>query len=195
MLEESFRQNIRPTSLIMSPDTPRLDVHHFCPRCGAAPLELHPPHLTVCPRCGLNLYHNACAATAAILLDAQDRVLLIRRARDPAKGKLAFPGGFVDNGESAEAGLRRELREEIGLDVGALEYLVSHPNTYPYGGVRYDTLDFFFVARVQDFAAARPLDAVTEIVIQPTASVRADELAFVSMQAAWRAFRARHQAS
>lgn len=151
-------------------------------------MHRRPPHLVECPACGLHLYLNAATATAAIILDASDRVLLIRRARDPARGKLGFPGGFVDNGETAENGLRREVREETGLELGALEFLLSHPNAYPYRGVVYSTIDLIFLARVPDFAAARPLDAVTELVVRPAGEVRAEELAFVSMQIAWRTF-------
>lgn len=151
-------------------------------------MTIQPPHLTICRACDLHLYHNASSATAAIVVDAHDRVLLIRRAHEPARGKLAFPGGFVDNGESAEAGLRREVYEETGLELGALEFLLSHPNTYPYGGVLYHTIDLIFVARVTGFNEARPLDAVTELVVLPLADVRADDLAFPSMQVAWRAF-------
>jgi ADP-ribose pyrophosphatase YjhB (NUDIX family) len=170
------------------PPVLRLAVHRFCPRCGTEPMDQRPPHLTVCPRCDLHLYHNACAASAAIIVDAHQRALLIRRAHEPAQGKLAFPGGFVDNDESVEVGLRREVREEIGLELGIIEFLLSHPNTYEYRGVLYHTIDLFFVARVSTLAAARPLDAVAELVVVPFADVRADDLAFVSMQAAWKAF-------
>jgi len=169
---------------------PRLELHRFCPRCGAGPMRQAPPHLVVCPSCDLHLYQNASAASAAILVDPQERVLLIRRAREPARGKLAFPGGFIDNGESVEAGLRREVREEIGLELPTITFLLSHPNTYSYRDVLYHTIDLFFVARVPDFSPARPLDAVAELVALPVDEVRADDLAFVSMSAAWRAFRA-----
>lgn len=169
-------------------DVDRIRIYRFCPRCGAEAMSVPGPQLVVCASCGLHLYYNPCAATAAILLDAQDRVLLIRRAKEPAKGKLAFPGGFIDNEESAEDGLRRELREEIGLEVGPLEFLLSHPNRYPFGGVVYPTLDFFFVARVPDFGRAEALDGVDGLVMARREEVRSEDLAFASMRAAWAAF-------
>lgn len=46
-----------------------------------------------------------------------DQVLLVRRGREPAKGAWALPGGLLELGESVEEGLRRELREECGIEV------------------------------------------------------------------------------
>lgn len=172
----------------MNTFVPRLELYRFCPRCGAEAMQQRPPHLTICASCDLHLYHNACAASAAIIVDDREQTLLIRRARAPALGKLALAGGFVDNDESVETGLRREVREEVGLELERLEFLLSHPNVYPYRGVLYHTIDLIFVARVPAFDAARPLDAVAELVVLPVAAVRADDLAFPSMQVAWRAF-------
>jgi len=52
---------------------------------------------------------------AVILQD--DRVLLVRRGREPLKGIWSLPGGVLELGESLEAGIRREIREEVGLEV------------------------------------------------------------------------------
>jgi ADP-ribose pyrophosphatase YjhB (NUDIX family) len=172
----------------MSEAVVRTGLYQFCPRCGAATIDHRSKKLIVCASCGLELYFNPCAAVAAIVLDAGNRVLLVRRAREPARGKLVFPGGFVDDDETAEAALRRELREETNLEVEAFTYLTSHPNTYPFAGVIYRTLDQFFVARVADFSAAQPLDGVDRIVTALQTEVRPDELAFESMRAAWRVF-------
>lgn len=52
-----------------------------------------------------------------------DAVLLIRRGRPPRMGEWSLPGGAQRLGEAAEAAARRELREEAGIEVGALELL------------------------------------------------------------------------
>jgi ADP-ribose pyrophosphatase YjhB (NUDIX family) len=54
---------------------------------------------------------------AAVVLDAGGRVLLIRRGQAPDAGEWSIPGGAVELGEPIEAALRREIREETGLDV------------------------------------------------------------------------------
>jgi 8-oxo-dGTP diphosphatase len=51
-----------------------------------------------------------------VVFDADDRLLLIRRAREPFRDRYALPGGFVDVGETVEAAALRELKEETGIE-------------------------------------------------------------------------------
>ena len=53
----------------------------------------------------------------------RNRVLLIRRGSEPLKGEWSIPGGLVELGEKLADGVRRELKEETGLDVEPLEVL------------------------------------------------------------------------
>ena len=59
--------------------------------------------------------HPQLAVSAAIFRD--DKILLVRRARSPAKGFYSLPGGRVEFGESLHAALHREVQEETGLKV------------------------------------------------------------------------------
>lgn len=54
---------------------------------------------------------------------ADGRALLIRRGTEPLKGEWSIPGGLVELGETLEAGVLRELREETGLEVRVLELI------------------------------------------------------------------------
>ena len=73
---------------------------------------------------------------------------MIERANDPGRGKLDLPGGFVDPKESAEAAIKREIKEELKIDIAEPRYLGSYPNIYEYGGVTYHTCDLFFYAKI-----------------------------------------------
>jgi 8-oxo-dGTP diphosphatase len=59
--------------------------------------------------------HPQLAVSAAIFRDG--RILLVRRARSPAKGFYSLPGGRVEFGESLHAALLREVDEETGLRI------------------------------------------------------------------------------
>jgi ADP-ribose pyrophosphatase YjhB (NUDIX family) len=68
---------------------------------------------------------------SAIIVDKdRARVLLTRRAVEPFSGQWDVPGGFVQIGESIEDGLRRELREELQIEVHVEHFLGSYPDTY-----------------------------------------------------------------
>lgn len=168
---------------------PLAESFRHCPRCGAAAMTRRGGHLR-CGACGHQHYVNPAVAVGALVVDPAGNLLLIRRAKDPGKGLLGMPGGFIDAGETAEDALRREAREEVGLELGRLEFLLSHPNTYAYAGLRYDVLDLFFICRVESFAGAHARDEVQELVIRPGRSLAPEEIAFPSMRraiAAWNA--------
>ncbi len=56
----------------------------------------------------------------AIILD-RNKVLLVERGREPLKGYWSLPGGVLETGERLEEGIRREVREETGLEIKGLE--------------------------------------------------------------------------
>lgn len=76
-----------------------------------------------------------------------ERVVLIRRANEPRKGEWSIPGGKLELGETLAEGVRRELREETGLDVEVGELIEAFERVYrdPDGKTRfhYVILDFF----------------------------------------------------
>ena len=141
-----------------------------------------------CAACGFHFYFNAAIAVAAILLGPDDRVLFIRRAKDPAKGKLAVPGGFVDIGETAEQALRREIREEVNLVVGPLEYLCSAPNQYLFAKINYPVLDFFYITRAESLDGIAALDGVESFEWHAPKAVSEAEIAFPSVLFAVRSY-------
>ena len=109
-------------------------------------------------------------------------ILLTRRAFDPSKGKLDLPGGFIDLDETAEDAVRREVKEELNLDVTSMQYIGSSPNRYSYGGLVYFTLDLGFKCTVVDFDDLRADDDVDGFLFLPPHSINMQEIAFPSIQ-------------
>jgi len=66
---------------------------------------------------------NALVGVGGVVID-RDRALLIRRGHEPLKGEWSIPGGMLELGEELAAGVRRELKEETGLDVEPLECIL-----------------------------------------------------------------------
>jgi NAD+ diphosphatase len=117
----------------------------FCPACGREGIHWVADRFWRCPSCGFEYFHNV-ATAAGLILTKGDEVLTVIRAKDPARGKLALPGGFVDPGERAEDTVRRECLEEIGWQPQTMHFLASFPNTYAYRSVVYNTCDLYFTA-------------------------------------------------
>lgn len=92
-----------------------------------------------------------------IVVDAEQRVLLVRRKHEPFKDAYALPGGFVDVGESVEDACRRELREETGVTARKLRLVgvYSDPRRDPRG----HTCSVVFLTRVGRVAAQAADDA------------------------------------
>jgi ADP-ribose pyrophosphatase YjhB (NUDIX family) len=158
-----------------------------CPRCGT-PRTGAVANPFRCPGCDLTLFANVGVGAGVFAADAAGRVLFVRRAREPSKGLLGVPGGFVDAGESAEQALAREVREEIGATLGSLRFLCSYPNRYDYAGVAYDVCDLFFAGTLAPGALTADPDEVSSLVWLEPAAVRLEELAFPSTRAAWTAY-------
>ncbi len=122
--------------------------YRFCPHCGVKRELFSPARPFRCDGCGFTSFFSPVTAVGAVITNPQGRILLIERARDPGKGMLGMPGGFVDPNESAEEALRREILEEVGLSVGELTFLTTAPNSYTYHGIVLPVLDIFFSARI-----------------------------------------------
>jgi len=92
--------------------------YRFCPVCGGDLRERNlkeqePPRL-VCSRCDFVFYLDP-KVVACSVVEMEGRIVLLKRAIDPQRGKWVLPGGYVDRGEKVTDAAVRETREECGL--------------------------------------------------------------------------------
>lgn len=79
---------------------------------------------------------NIIEVTAAIL-QKDDKILIAQRKKgDRLEGKWEFPGGKIEEGESSEACLQRELQEELGIEVEIGDFICQSEHHYPHIYIR-----------------------------------------------------------
>ena len=104
--------------------------HRFCGRCGSRNRQVPGERCLRCPECGLDSYARI-SPSMIVLVTRGDEVLLARSPRF-VSGVYSTLAGFVEPGESAEECVVREVREEVGIEVGRLQYLGSQGWPFPH---------------------------------------------------------------
>jgi NADH pyrophosphatase NudC (nudix superfamily) len=126
---------------------------NFCPSCASKSITFNEGKVFRCPDCGFTYFHNIAAATGCLISVPEQegqRLVFTVRGKEPGKGLMDMPGGFIDPGEGALEGLSRELREELdwtppGKNLADIFRLyASFPNVYFFKGVNYNTCDLYF---------------------------------------------------
>jgi len=101
----------------------------FCGRCGTATELATRERAALCPRCALNAYPRL--APAIIVIVERDDALLLGQGRG-FQGMYSALAGFAEPGEPLEETVRREVREEVGVEVGHIRYFGSQPWPFPH---------------------------------------------------------------
>lgn len=92
----------------------------------------------------------------------RNRALLIRRGSEPLKGEWSIPGGMLELGEELAEGMRRELKEETGLEVEPLEVIAAFDRVLREGKrVKYHYVIVDYVCRLKG-GRLRPASDVTD---------------------------------
>ena len=154
----------------------------YCPKCGSHQFVEHNGKSKHCEACGFTYYFNPSAATVAFIVNERDELLVVRRAKEPAKGTLDLPGGFIDMFETAEQGVAREVAEETGLKVTATRYLFSLPNLYEYSGFTVHTMDLFYECQVASFDHIKAMDDAADLTFIPKTEVNLLEFGLGSIR-------------
>jgi NAD+ diphosphatase len=173
--------------------------YSYCPVCGAPldrpAVEARVVRLHACNSCGFEFWQNSKPAVGALVVRTAGgvpRVLLTRRAIDPYKGQWDLPGGYLNNGEHPEDGLRREILEELGTTVLDPRFFSLGIDEYPREDVAEEArfvMGLYYRCDVPAGAALVPADDVAEAAWFPLAALPS-EIAFASNRRALEALRA-----
>jgi ADP-ribose pyrophosphatase YjhB (NUDIX family) len=173
----------------------------YCPACASEKIRFEQNRVFRCPDCDFTYFHNNAAATGCIVR-TNAGILFIVRGREPGKGKLDLPGGFIDAGEGAVDGLCREFIEELGINPLAPEWLAdkkdsgfkffaSFPNKYPYKNISYNTCDLFFYINIPNLTEKDlqlEKDEISAVRFIKPEELDTEEIAFESLKKAIRVY-------
>ncbi len=104
--------------------------HRYCGRCGTPTVEKPDERAKECPACGYVAYPRV--SPAMMVLVTRGRELLLARANRFPNAMYSALAGFVEIGESIEDCIHREVREEVGIEVGGLRYFSSQSWPFPH---------------------------------------------------------------
>ncbi|MGH3354284.1 MAG: NAD(+) diphosphatase, partial [Nocardioidaceae bacterium] len=100
-------------------------VHRHCPRCGGLLVSESGGHVRRCGDCEHQQFPRTDPAVIMLLTDDRQRCLLGHNVRSPRERGFSTLAGFVEPGESLEHAVRREILEEVGVEVGEVTYAGS----------------------------------------------------------------------
>ncbi|MCE1235255.1 MAG: NAD(+) diphosphatase [Hyphomicrobiales bacterium] len=135
------------------------DGHRFCARCGAASQIVSAGWKRVCPGCGAE--HFPRTDPVVIMTIERNGRCLLGRSPHFREGMWSCLAGFMEPGETIEAAVRREAREEVGVRIGRVTYFASEPWPFPGSlmiGARAEALDDELIVDPVEIAAARWFD-------------------------------------
>jgi len=165
----------------------------FCLRCGRRLRIVSEDgrRRPRCPRCGWTFYANPVPAAVALVID-RGRVLLGRRAREPYAGTWDVPGGFLEEDELPLPGLRRELREELGVGIRRASFVGFASDRYGPGGVSVLAVVYRVTPTTHRLRAQ---DDVAEVRWFPVRELPYREIAFPSVRRLLRDYFSRPRAT
>jgi NAD+ diphosphatase len=105
--------------------------HQFCSVCGQRTTQGRGGHVRQCSACKAEHFPRTDPVAIMVVSDGERCLLGQSRGRLSRTGTYSALAGFIDQGESIEEAVRREVREEAGIEVGRVRYHSSQPWPFP----------------------------------------------------------------
>jgi len=135
----------------------------YCPRCSGKLLikKQEGVKRLVCKKCNFVFYQNSKPTASAFFTNQKGQIMLVKRNIKPKFGYWDAPGGFLEEGEDPIVGLKREMKEELGVSIHNIKYLGVYIDWYECG-YNMSTLNIIYSAMIK-FGEPRPMSDVGEI--------------------------------
>ena len=127
--------------------------HRYCGRCGTPTRDKDNERAKECPRCGYTAFPRV--TPAMMVLVTRGREMLLARSPRFPPGMYSALAGFVEPGETIEDCIRREVREEVGIEVTDIRYFASQSWAFPHS---------LMIAYTAEYAGGELTPDETEIV-------------------------------
>ena len=118
-----------------------------CFRCGGV-LSKKSLEYFDCKKCKYRHYMNPVPSNSLILENEKGEILLVKRKFNPKKNFWDLPGGFIKLKETLEESVKREVKEELGINVKKMTYLGSYTDKYLYQGIKWNIIAFSFYTKM-----------------------------------------------
>lgn len=103
--------------------------HRFCGKCGTETMIMDDENAKICPECGFTSFTRISPAVITAII--KDNKILMAKHSYGLKNRYALVAGFLEAGETLEEAVKREVMEEVGLEVDDIQYFGSQPWPFP----------------------------------------------------------------
>lgn len=135
-----------------------INAYKFCPVCSSS-LTKKEDMLLVCKN-GHKLYINPLACNGVIIENEKQEILLVKRNNEPFKEYWDLPGGFINPDENLNDSVKREIKEELDIEVKVGKVIGVYNDKYLYQNINYPSLAIIVTAK-KISGDIRPLDDVS----------------------------------
>lgn len=122
-----------------------------CPKCGSKldykiPNEFDHEKRYVCSECEFIFYQNSKPTASAVIVDDDNNVLLVKRAYEPRTGYWDVAGGFLEYAEHPHVGVKREVMEELNVEIEIIDLLDINMDYYET--TKDCTINIYYLAKI-----------------------------------------------
>jgi len=151
----------------------------FCPKCGGKLKKIKQENRQrlACSTCHFIFYGNAKPTVGVVIVDEEGRILLAKRGIEPKKNFWDLPGGFLEENEHPEDGLKRELQEELGVKIKIDKMLDIFIDDYEDQDDICFTLNIYYLAKIIQ-GEPKPMSDISDLQWFEKENLPLDKMAF-----------------